>query len=236
MTPLSFVWVGCFGWTCLGWTCVSFCTFRCVWRQFSHSDKVIFLSLLTSQYRGIFLPQRRSFLEILFNWKLSRIFDPTKSYLFAVTSSLNVFHSRRSQTLFLFLSRRTKLNVAIFSSSVPHFVLLALRKNWWHVKTQTMRKIPEHTPSLCLAWFAFWRTPWDPARTHFSADNLASFGWVRRNRTAAAYPLCCFQELAFRCLRGRTNNNPLSGNTELFCTVRPWCIPEGKVDPTRNLS
>ena len=43
-----------------------------------------------------------------------------------MTSSLNVLHSRRSQTLFLFLSSKTKLKVAIFSSSVAHFVLSAL--------------------------------------------------------------------------------------------------------------
>lgn len=33
-------------------------------RQFNHSDKVIFLSLFTSQYRGIFLPHFRKALEM----------------------------------------------------------------------------------------------------------------------------------------------------------------------------
>lgn len=46
-----------------------------------------------------------------------------------MTSSLKVFHSRLSHTLFLFLSNSTKLKVAIFSSSVPHFVLSALWEN-----------------------------------------------------------------------------------------------------------
>lgn len=47
--------------------------------------------------------------------------------LAAVTSSLNRFHSFRSQTLFIFLSINTKLNVATFSSSLAQFVVFALK-------------------------------------------------------------------------------------------------------------
>lgn len=32
------------------------CAFVCTCKQFNHSDRVIFLSLFTSQYLGIFLP------------------------------------------------------------------------------------------------------------------------------------------------------------------------------------
>lgn len=52
----------------------------------------------------------------------------TKTYLIEVMESLNVFHSFRSHTLFLFLSKITKLNVAIFSSSVFQFVDSVLQK------------------------------------------------------------------------------------------------------------
>lgn len=37
-------------------------TFECVDKQFNHSDNVIFLSLFTSQYLGIFLPHFRNVL------------------------------------------------------------------------------------------------------------------------------------------------------------------------------
>lgn len=133
LTPLSFVWVGGSTWgglVCSLWT-------RCVCRQLSHSDKVIFLSLFTSQYRGIFFPQRRSFLkwvELKTANYLNNLIMSKVNYLVAVTSSLNVFHSLRSQTLFLFLSNRTKLRVAIFSSSVPHFVLSTLNSYKNHKK------------------------------------------------------------------------------------------------------
>lgn len=81
----------------------------CDSKQFNHSAKVISRSLFWSQYLGSFLPH---FL----------------SCLIGVTISRNVFHSRRSQTLFLFLSRITKLRVPMRSSSVPHpFVLFNLK-------------------------------------------------------------------------------------------------------------
>lgn len=97
-------------------------------RQFNHSDNVIFLSLFTSQYLGIFLPHFFNALK----WREfsiqmnSSVLKCHHANLAAMTSSRNVFHSFRSHTLFLFLSSNTKLSVATRSSSLAQCVVLAL--------------------------------------------------------------------------------------------------------------
>lgn len=113
---------GDFGFASLPLTC----------RQFNHSDNVIFLSLFTSQYLGIFLPHffntlrkkkhNRNEIEVGLDFCGVRI----HTYLAAMTSSRNVFHSFRSHTLFLFLSSNTKLSVATRSSSLAQCVVLTL--------------------------------------------------------------------------------------------------------------
>lgn len=84
---------------------LDFCTFVCTCRQFNHSDKVILLSLFTSQYRGIFLPhffktlqikRWMSWLKKKFRDKKCRSTNKNHANLAAVTSSLNIFHSFRS--------------------------------------------------------------------------------------------------------------------------------------------
>ena len=84
---------------------------RCDSRQFSHSANVISRSLFWSQYLGRRLPHFLSCFTV-------------------DTISRKVFHSFLSQTLFLFLSRITKLRVPILSSSVPQPLVLLSLKEW----------------------------------------------------------------------------------------------------------
>lgn len=102
-------------------------------KQFNHSDSVIFLSLFTSQYRGIFLPHFFNALRQNKKNSISYLYirvstvERVQSYLADMTNSRNIFHSLRSHTLFLFLSNKTKLSVATRSSSLAQCVVFALK-------------------------------------------------------------------------------------------------------------
>lgn len=59
----------------------------CACRQFNHSDSVIFLSLLTSQYRGIFLPHFRN---ALYNARTLNTLNTLKSNNFIVGNIVKI--------------------------------------------------------------------------------------------------------------------------------------------------
>lgn len=73
-----------------------------------------------------------------------------RTNLAAVTSSLKIFHSFRSQTLFLFLSIRTKLNVATLSSSLGQFVIFSLHteEEKWANYSLFLIKSHQNEPNL----------------------------------------------------------------------------------------
>lgn len=119
-------------------------------RQLSHSAKVISRSLFWSQYLGNFFPH---FLSCLMGDTISR----------------NIFHSRRSHTLFLFLSRITKLSVPIRSSSVPHpLVLLRLQCTVMKLFSKKIQSLSfEFTQYFHWLWTDVWGTTLNPWGTRF---------------------------------------------------------------------
>lgn len=152
-------------------------------------------------------------------------------YFVVETSSRNVFHSFRSQTLFLLLSINTKLSVAMRSSSLDQWVAFALydTEKWLN----SLNKIVVwRSLTLCLHYLQLARAKILLNRLKiliFSVlDNLSSVAiylWCNLD----VHPLPMFLVYFCQCLHWRTNNNQLIDSIELVGSVRQLYIRAHKL-------
>lgn len=154
--------------------------------------------------------------------------------LAAVTSSLNRFHSFRSQTLFIFLSINTKLNVATFSSSLAQFVVFALKILWFFnyvIQDEQFHKMFQSlkyqlTQNLSCFQFVFAKILWALSRIPFSSVlGILSFVELNLLHNLVGHFLLMFLVYSYQYLHEHTNNNQLMiENTELVDIYHQLCI------------
>lgn len=96
--------------------------------HYLHHNIWAFFCRIFSKHCNEILMEEEKFVKIEFERPINQRFCDILSftYLAAATNSLNIFHSRLSQNLFLFLSINKKLSVAIRSSSLVQLVIFAL--------------------------------------------------------------------------------------------------------------